>query len=135
MNHEWILAVCAVLAVLVVVAAVVLSIRNRRDVKRVVRILGICVFLMLMTLIYPYHAGNSYALGMTLFESMCAMLLNANPGEILAGFDGYAVAYIQIYKTVLLIVLLIAPLFTVGITLSFFHRQVQPNRVPCPLGI
>lgn len=127
MNHEWILAVCAVLAVIVVVAAVVLSIRNRRDVKRVVRILGICVFLMLMTLIYPYHAGNPYALGMTLFESMCAMLLNANPGEILAGFDGYAVAYIQIYKTVLLIVLLIAPLFTVGITLSFFTDKF--NRI------
>jgi len=124
-----------VLTVIVAAAAVILSIRNRRDVKRVLRILGVCVFLMLMTLIYPYHAGNSYALGMTLFESMCAMLLNANPGEILAGFDGYAVAYIQIYKTVLLIVLLIAPLFTVGITLSFFtdkfNRIVYRVRSEC----
>lgn len=127
MNQEWIMVICAVLTVTVAAAAVVLSVRNRRDVKRVLRILGVCVFLMLMTLIYPYHAGKPYALGMTLFESMCAMLLNANPGEILAGFDGYAVTYIQVYKTVLLIILLIAPLFTVGITLSFFTDKF--NRI------
>ena len=127
MNYEWILGICAIMALIVAAVAVILTIRNRRDVKRVLRILGVCVFLMLMTLLYPYHAGNPFALGMTLFESMCAMLLNATPGEILAGFDGYGVAYIQIYKTVLLIVLLIAPLFTVGITLSFFTDKF--NRI------
>ena len=127
MKPEWILALCAVTTLLIGAVAIILAIRNRRDVKRVVRILGVCVFLMLMSGIYPYYAGESYALGMTLFESMCAMLLNANPGEILAGFDAYQVSYIQSYKSVLLIILIIAPLFTVGITLSFFSDKF--NRI------
>lgn len=127
MKSEWILALCAVTTLLIGATAVILAIRNRRDVKRVVRILGVCVFLMLMSGIYPYYAGESYALGMTLFESMCAMLLNANPGEILAGFDAYQVSYIQSYKSVLLIILIVAPLFTVGITLSFFSDKF--NRI------
>ena len=85
--------------------------------------LGVCVFLMLMTGIYPYYASGTYAVGLTLVENMCAMLLNSNPGDIPAGFDGFNVAYIDVYKAVLLVLLIIAPLFTVGITLSFFSEK------------
>jgi len=127
MSGEVILSVCAVLALLIAAAGVVLAIQNRRDLKRVVRIMGVCVFLILMSGIYPYYADKPYGIGLTLFESMCAMLLNANPGEILAGFDGYDVAYIQTYKTALLVVLIVAPLFTVGITISFFADKF--NRI------
>ena len=127
MNGEVILSVCAALTLIVAAVAILLAIRNRRDVKRVVRTLGVCVFLMLMTGIYPYYAGQPYALGLTLVESMCAMLLNASPSEILSGFDGFGVAYIEVYKAALLVILIIAPLFTVGITLSFFSDKF--NRI------
>lgn len=79
MNGEVILSICAALTLIVAAVAVILAIRNRRNVTRVVRTLGVCVFLMLMTGIYPYYAGQPYALGLTLVESMCAMLLNASP--------------------------------------------------------
>ena len=119
MNGEVILTICAILTLLIATLGIVLVILNRKDLKRVVRVLGVCVFLMLMSGIYPYYAEETYAIGLTLVESMCAMLLNSNPGEILGGFNGFDVAYLGIYKTVLLVLLIIAPLFTVGITLSF----------------
>jgi len=123
MNGEVILSICAILTLLIFAVGVVLVLLNRKDLKRVVRVLGVCVFLMLMSGIYPYYHEETYAIGLTLVESMCAMLLNSNPGEILAGFNGFDVAYIGVYKTALLVLLIIAPLFTVGITLSFFSEK------------
>ena len=123
MNGEVILSICAILTMLIFAVGVMLVILNRKDLKRVVRILGVCVFLMMMSAIYPSYAGESFAIGLTLFESMCAMLLNGNLGEILDSFNGFDVAYIGVYKTVLLILLVTAPLFTVGITLSFFSEK------------
>jgi len=123
MNGEVILSICAILTLLIFAVGVMLVILNRKDLKRVVRVLGVCVFLMLMSGIYPYYHEETYAIGLTLVESMCAMLLNSNPGEILAGFNGFDVAYIGVYKTALLVLLIIAPLFTVGITLSFFSEK------------
>ena len=123
MNGEVILSICAILTLLIFAVGVALVILNRRDIKRVVRVLGVCVFLMMMSAIYPSYAEESFAIGLTLFESMCAMLLNANLGEILDSFNGFDVAYIGVYKTVLLVLLIIAPLFTVGITLSFFSEK------------
>ena len=111
------------MTLLIFSVGVVLVILNRKDLKRIVRILGVCVFLMLMSGIYPYYAEETYAIGLTLVESMCAMLLNSNPGEILAGFNDFDVAYIHVYKTALLVLLIVAPLFTVGITLSFFSEK------------
>lgn len=123
MNGEVILSICAILTLLIFAVGVVLVILNRKDLKRVVRVLGVCVFLMLMSAIYPNFAEEAYAIGLTLFESMCAMLLNANLGDLLENFNSFNVAYIGIYKTVLLVLLIIAPLFTVGITLSFFSEK------------
>ena len=123
MNGEVILSICAILTMLIFAVGVVLVILNRKDLKRVVRVLGVCVFLMLMSAIYPSFAEEAYAIGLTLFESMCAMLLNANLGDLLENFNSFNVAYIGIYKTVLLVLLIIAPLFTVGITLSFFSEK------------
>ena len=123
MNGEVILSICAILTLLIFAVGVVLVILNRKDLKRVVRVLGVCVFLMLMSAIYPSFAEEAYAIGLTLFESMCAMLLNANLGDLLENFNSFNVAYIGIYKTVLLVLLIIAPLFTVGITLSFFSEK------------
>ena len=73
MNREGILAICGVLTLIIAAVAVILAIRNRRNVTRVVRTLGVCVFLMLMTGIYPYYAGQPYALGLTLVEMRYAL--------------------------------------------------------------
>ena len=96
MNGEVILSICAILTLLIFAVGVVLVILNRKDLKRVVRVLGVCVFLMLMSAIYPSFAEEAYAIGLTLFESMCAMLLNANLGDLLENFNSFNVAYIGI---------------------------------------
>ena len=116
---------CFTLALVVFAAGVVLAILNRRNLKMVVRILGAGTFLMLVLMIYPSHSvnGRAYALGLALVQSMCAMLLNASAGDIFAAFDGYSVPFIGVYKGILLALLIIAPLFTVGITLSFFSEK------------
>ena len=123
MKGNEILLLCAILTLLIAATGVALVIWNKRDAKRAVRVLGVCVFLMLVSGLYPYYAGEPYAIGLTLVESMCAMLLNSNPGELLAGFDGFDVPFLGVYKAALLVLLIIAPLFTVGITLSFFSEK------------
>ena len=125
MNDQAIIILCSVIALAVVTASVILSVFNRRNLKRIVRILGASVFIMLVALIYPSYSirGESFALGLALVQSMCAMLLNADASAILEAFDGYSVGFIGFYKSVLLALLIIAPLFTVGITLSFFSKR------------
>ena len=123
MMGEAVLSVSAILTVLVAAVCVLLVVLYRRNLKQVVRILGASVFFMLVCALYPYFHGKTYAVGLTLFEGMCAMLLNSNPAEILAGFDAFQVWYISAYKAVLLVLLIVAPLFTVGITLSFFSEK------------
>ena len=127
MDSYVILLICAILMPVCAGCGIALAIVYRREVKYVVRILGVSVFLMLVAGIFPYYAEQNFAIGLTLVESMCAMLLNASPGDILEGFNGYQVAYIQVYKAVLLVTLIIAPLFTVGITMSFFADRF--NRI------
>ena len=61
MNGEVILSICAILTLLIFAVSVALVILNRKDLKRMVRILGVCVFLMLMSGIYPYYAEETYA--------------------------------------------------------------------------
>ena len=52
MNGEVILSICAILTLLIFAVGVVLVILNRKDLKRVVRVLGVCVFLMMMSAIH-----------------------------------------------------------------------------------
>ena len=125
MDDKTVITLCAVFSLLVFAAGVVLTVLNRRNAKNILRIAAACVFLMMVSMLYPYYAiqKNSYAIGFTLVQSMCAMLLNSNPEEILSGFNAYNVSFLGVYKGVLLILLIIAPLFTVGITLSFFSGK------------
>ena len=129
MSDKAILLLCGVLALVIFAAAGVLAVFNRNKLTLVVRILGAGTFLILVALIYPSYTidGQPYAIGLALVQSMCAMLLNANASELVAKFDGYTVSFIGAYKGVLLAMLIIAPLFTVGITLSFFSDKL--NRV------
>ena len=125
MNDKTVITFCALVMVLIFLIGVGLAAINRKEPKRILRIATICVFLMLVVLIYPYFSiqGSQYAVGLTLFEGMCAMLMSAQPREILSGLNGYGVSFLNIYKGMLLTLFIIAPLFTVGITLSFFSEK------------
>lgn len=125
MSDKGVITLCAIVTVLIFIIGVALSVINRKEIKKVLRIATVCVFLMLVSALYPYHAmrRSPYAMGLTLFESMCAMLLSSKPEEILTGLNGYNVSFLDVYKGVLLCLLIIAPLFTVGITLSFFSEK------------
>ncbi|MCH5158176.1 MAG: hypothetical protein J1F33_03155 [Clostridiales bacterium] len=125
MSDKAIIILCSVIALAVLGASVTFAVLARRNLKRIVRILGAGVFLMLVAMIFPSYSiqGESYALGLALVQSMCAMLLNADAGAILSAFDGYTLGFIDFYKGVVLALLIIAPLFTVGITLSFFSDK------------
>ena len=123
MTNEEILFLSLLSVIFFAVLAIVLAVLQRRSLTRAVRLLGVCVFLMLMAALYPRYAGGRYALGLTLAESMSAMLLNASPADILEAFSAFSVPYIGAYKAMLLVLLIIAPLFTLGITLSFFSER------------
>ena len=125
MSDQAIIILCFVLALVAFVVSVTLAVLKRRNLKLVVRILGAGAFIMLVALIYPSYSINerTYAFGLALVQSMCAMLLNANASEIFAAFEGYAVSFLGVYKGILLALLIVAPLFTVGITLSFFSEK------------
>ena len=129
MTEKVIISACGVLALLILAFCIALIVRFRKNMKNIVRIAAVGVFLMLVALLYPYYyiQGEPYAIGLTLVESMCAMLLNSSPGDILSGFNGYSVVFLNAYKGFLLILLIVAPLFTVGITLSFFSDKF--NRI------
>ena len=125
MSDKAVLIICSVIALVILAASVALAVLSRRNPKRILRIFGAGVLLMLVALIYPAYYGqdNSFVLGLALVQSMAAMLLNANAGELLASYGRYSVAFIGAYKVALLVLLIIAPLFTVGITLSFFSEK------------
>lgn len=125
MSDKAVLILCIVIAAVILAVSILLCVLNRRNLKMIVRILGAGVFLMMVVLIYPSYAiqGEKFALGLALVQSMCAMLLNADATEILAGFDGYSAGFVGFYKPAILALMIIAPLFTVGITLSFFSEK------------
>ncbi|MCH5351337.1 MAG: hypothetical protein J1F39_05175 [Clostridiales bacterium] len=125
MSDKAIIILCSVIALVILAASVTFAVLGRRNLKRIVRILGAGVFLMLVVMIFPSYSiqGEPFALGLALVQSMCAMLLNADAGAILSAFDGYTLGFIEFYKAVVLALLIIAPLFTVGITLSFFSDK------------
>lgn len=125
MSDKLVIILCSILAVIIFAVSLALAVANKRNPKRVIRIFGAGVFLMLVVLICPSYSiqKSPFVLGLALMQSMAAMLLNANAGEILAAFDGYTLSFIGVYKAILLALLIIAPLFTVGITLSFFSGK------------
>lgn len=123
MTKEALLSICAILLLLIATAGVTIAILNRRNLKRVVRVLGVSAFLMLMAGLFPRYTEQNYAFALTLFESMCAMLMNSNPKEVLASFNDFQLPFIGAYKVVLLALLILSPLFTIGITLSLFSEK------------
>lgn len=125
MSDKFIIYLCFSILILLFVVGITCTFFYRRNLKNVIRILGVMVFLMLVAGLYPYYhyQYDSYSFGLTVFFSMCAMLLNSNPQELLRVFSLYDVVIIDFYKYIIFLLLIIAPLFTVGLTLSFFTEK------------
>lgn len=125
MSDNSILILCLALGILILAVSVALAVLNRRNLKLVIRIFGAGVFLSLVVMICPSYSiqDNPFVLGLALVQGMAAMLLNTGATDLLASFNDYTVGFIGVYKALLLVLLIIAPLFTVGITLSFFSDK------------
>ncbi len=125
MNNESLICVCGCIAILVLAIFATLALINRRKPKTAIRLLGVAIFLMLWAMIFPsyYASGSPYAIGLSLLEAMCSMLINGNVAGLLPSFDTIVIDFLPIYKGVLLVLTIIAPLFTIGITLSFFSEK------------
>ncbi len=125
MNNEILLSVCLGITLFLFVLAITVVFLYRRKVKLALRLLGAIVFTMMWVLIYPSYVlrGYSYAIGLSLLEAMCSMLINSNVATLLGSYEGVSIFFMPIYKSVLLSLTIIAPLFTVGITISFFSER------------
>lgn len=125
MNNETLLSLCLGIASLLFIVAIIVVLLYRRKVKVALRVLGAIVFMMLWVLIYPSYVlrGYNYAFGLSLIEAMCSMLINANGASLLGSYDIISASILPVYKSALLSLMIIAPLFTVGITLSFFSEK------------
>ena len=123
MSDKSIMITCSAIAFVILAASITLAILFcERKLKRFVRILGAGVFLMLIDMIYPACAITHTTLpfGVAILQGMQAMFMQMDPTSILAAFDGVDVSFVEVYKIVLLIMFIVGPMFTVGITLSFF---------------
>jgi hypothetical protein len=120
MEKESVLLLCAALGLAILALGLGLALWQRRVLTRVLRILGGTVFLALAVGVYPTHLDDPHAVGLSLLDGMGALLLNLEPARLLAGLVGFSAPYLKAYQAVLMLLLIVAPLFTVGITLSFF---------------
>lgn len=125
MQPETALKLCAAVEILIVAVSVLLAVWKRNNLKSVIRTLGVGVFLSLVVMVLPYYIGgrSPYAFWLSVFNAMCAMLMNADPVEILESISAVQVSFVSVYRAVLLFLFILAPLFTVGITLSFFSER------------
>ena len=125
MQPETALKLCAAVEILIVAVSVLLAVWKRNNLKSVIRTLGVGVFLSLVVMVLPYYIGgrSPYAFWLSVFNAMCAMLMNADPVEILESIGTVQVSFVSVYRAVLLFLFILAPLFTVGITLSFFSER------------
>ncbi len=125
MSNEILIYICSGISLFLLLLAVFIIFLYKRQVKIALRILGGIVFLILWALIYPSYVvrGYNYAIGLSLLEAMCSMLINGNVSVLLESFGDISLSFMPLYKIVLLALTIIAPLFTVGITLSFFSEK------------
>lgn len=104
MQPETALKLCAAVEILIVAVSVLLAVWKRNNLKSVIRTLGVGVFLSLVVMALPYYFGgrSPYAFWLSVFNAMCAMLMNANPVEILESIGAVQVSFVSVYRAVLL---------------------------------
>ena len=125
MPIESTVKICAMIEIAVLLVGITAAILDRKRVKTVIRILGMTAFVSLAVMILPYHVsdGSPHAFRLSVFDAMCAMLMNAEASEILDTVGSASIGFVPIYRALLLFFFIVAPLFTVGITLSFFSDR------------
>ena len=126
MDKNLIMTICLCLGILCWAVAAFFAIRYRKDGKSVIRAIGIGVFASLFFFIYPYAIVESGVLSVpfALLQVMASAVVASDPLAIFELLSAeYTVSYMEAYKTILIILHVISPLFTIGITLSFFESK------------
>ncbi len=120
------MTVCLCLGIACWVVALFFALRWRKDGSAVIRALGVGVFGSLFFFIYPYARAQSGVLAIPfgLLQVMASAVVASDPLAIFELLNAeYDAPYLGAYKTILIILHVIAPLFTIGITLSFFKSK------------
>ncbi len=126
MNNNTMMTICLCLGVLCWAVAAWYAIRNRKDVTSVIRAVGIGVFASEFFFFYPYAAVESGMLAVpyALLQVMASVVVASDPLAIFELVSShYSVSFLGFYQAVLIILHSVAPLFTIGITLSFFEGK------------
>ncbi len=126
MDKNVMMILCAALGVVCWGIAAVCAIGHRKDVSAVIRFAGLGVFSSMFFFVLPYGAEQSglLAVPFTMLQVMASAVVASDPLAIFeAVSQAYPMAYPALYKAALLILHVISPLFTIGITLSFFENS------------
>ncbi len=126
MDKNLIMTICLCLGTMCWAVAAFFAIGYRKDGKSVIRAIGIGVFTSLFFFIYPFAIVESGVLSVpfALLQVMASAVVASDPLAIFELLSAeYTVPYIEAYKTILIILHVISPLFTIGITLSFFENK------------
>ncbi len=126
MDKNLMMTICVCLGILCWAAAVAYAIRCRRDGKAIIRAVGLGVFASEFFFVYPFAVVESgiLAVPFALLQVMASAVVASDPLAIFELVSStYSVGYLNFYHAVLIILHAIAPLFTIGITLSFFESK------------
>ena len=126
MDKNLMMTICLCLGILCWAVAAYFAIRYRKDVKSVIRAVGLGVFASLFFFIYPFAVIESgiFAVPFALLQVMASAVVASDPLSIFELLSSeYSVSYLGIYQAILIVLHVVAPLFTIGITLSFFESK------------
>ncbi len=126
MDKNLMMTICLCLGILCWAVATCFAVRYRKDVKSPIRAAGIGVFASLFFFIYPFAVVESgvFAVPFALLQVMASAVVASDPLSIFELLSSeYSVSYLGIYKAILIVLHVVAPLFTIGITLSFFESK------------
>ncbi len=126
MEKNMIMTVCLCLGLLCWVIAAAFAFRYRKEGAAVIRAAGVGVFASMFFFVYPYSVAQSGVLAFpfALLQVLASAVVASDPLEMFELLESeYTVSYLGLYQTVLIVLHVIAPLFTIGITLSFFESK------------
>ncbi len=126
MDKNLMMTICLCLGILCWAVAAYFAIRYRKDVKSVIRAVGLGVFASLFFFIYPFAVieSGAFAVPFALLQVMASAVVASDPLSIFELLSSeYSVSYLGIYQAILIVLHVVAPLFTIGITLSFFESK------------
>ncbi len=129
MDKNLMMTLCLILAILCWAVAAAFALRGRKDAKAVIRAAGIGVFASLFFFIYPYAVAESgaFAVPFALLQVIATAVVASDPLAIFELLNlEYSVSYLRLYEGILIVLHAVAPMFTLGITLSFFESKFAP---------